>query len=168
MKWVLSLWTKHINESMLIEDLSRHQWRQYNAGVGEAGVYPACALLKIGRNMIFWHKIVIFHTKYPKNVCTSPPLGAIVLSAPPPNLKILDPPLQCPIVLHIEINDNMFVSRLFLDNRYHYVNIKRKIYKSLIINVIHFSWKYSRGRKRGRWCRQYTSWQETSQEYSII
>ena len=22
---------------------------------------------KIGKNMIFWHKIVIFHTKYPKN-----------------------------------------------------------------------------------------------------
>ena len=22
---------------------------------------------KIGKNMIFWHKIVIYHTKYPKN-----------------------------------------------------------------------------------------------------
>ena len=26
---------------------------------------------KIGKNMIFWHKIVIFHTKYPKNFRTS-------------------------------------------------------------------------------------------------
>jgi hypothetical protein len=27
---------------------------------------------KIGKKyMIFWHKIVIFHTKYPKNVCAS-------------------------------------------------------------------------------------------------
>ena len=26
---------------------------------------------KIGKNMIFWHKIVIFHTKYPKNVRAS-------------------------------------------------------------------------------------------------
>jgi hypothetical protein len=26
---------------------------------------------KIGKNMIFWRKIVIFHTKYPKNVRTS-------------------------------------------------------------------------------------------------
>ena len=24
--------------------------------------------LKLGKNMIFWRKIVIFHTKYPKNV----------------------------------------------------------------------------------------------------
>ena len=33
---------------------------------------------KIGKNMIFWHKIVIFHTKYPKQFfkCT------------PPNLKL--------------------------------------------------------------------------------
>ena len=30
--------------------------------------------------MIFWHKIVIFHTKYPKNFGAS-------LSVPPPNLK---------------------------------------------------------------------------------
>ena len=26
---------------------------------------------KIGKNMMFWHKIVIFHTKYLKNVRTS-------------------------------------------------------------------------------------------------
>ena len=26
---------------------------------------------KIRRNTIFWRKIVIFHTKYPKNVCAS-------------------------------------------------------------------------------------------------
>jgi hypothetical protein len=32
---------------------------------GEA--HPACAPPKIGKNMIFWHKIVIFHTKYHKN-----------------------------------------------------------------------------------------------------
>jgi hypothetical protein len=25
----------------------------------------------IGKNMIFWRKIVIFHTKYPKKFCTS-------------------------------------------------------------------------------------------------
>ena len=27
----------------------------------QGGVHPP----KIGKNMIFWHKIVIFHTKYP-------------------------------------------------------------------------------------------------------
>jgi hypothetical protein len=26
---------------------------------------------KIGKNMIFWRKIVIFHTKYPNNFCVS-------------------------------------------------------------------------------------------------
>jgi hypothetical protein len=31
---------------------------------GEA--HPARAPPKIGKNMIFWRKIVIFHTKYPK------------------------------------------------------------------------------------------------------
>ena len=38
----------------------------------------------IGKNMIFWRKIVIFHTKYPKKISRLPPLGAIFfLSAPP-------------------------------------------------------------------------------------
>ena len=27
---------------------------------------------KIGKNMIFWRKIVIFHTKYPKNFARPP------------------------------------------------------------------------------------------------
>jgi hypothetical protein len=35
------------------------------ADPGEGGV-PG-ALPKIGKNMIFWRKIVIFHTKYPNN-----------------------------------------------------------------------------------------------------
>jgi hypothetical protein len=30
------------------------------------GAHPARAPPKIGKNMIFWHKIVFFHTKYPK------------------------------------------------------------------------------------------------------
>ena len=33
------------------------------ADPGVGGLPP-----KIGKNMIFWRKIVIFHTKYPKNV----------------------------------------------------------------------------------------------------
>ena len=40
------------------------------AGV-DPGVHPARAPPKIGKNKIFWLKIVIFHTKYPKNVHTS-------------------------------------------------------------------------------------------------
>ena len=35
------------------------------------GAHPARAPPKIGKNKIFWRKIVIFHTKYPKNVRTS-------------------------------------------------------------------------------------------------
>ena len=35
---------------------------------GGEGAHPARASPKIGKNMIFWHKMVIFHTKYPKDV----------------------------------------------------------------------------------------------------
>jgi hypothetical protein len=31
------------------------------------GAHPARAPPKIRKNIIFWRKIVIFHTKYPKN-----------------------------------------------------------------------------------------------------
>ena len=42
----------------------------------------------IGKNMIFWRKIVIFHTKYPKNVPASLRSAQLFLSAPPfPHLK---------------------------------------------------------------------------------
>ena len=37
------------------------------ADPGGGGAHPARAPLKIEKNMIFWSKIVIFHTKYPKN-----------------------------------------------------------------------------------------------------
>jgi hypothetical protein len=33
-----------------------------------AGPDPPPPPPEIGKNMIFWRKIVIFHTKYPKNV----------------------------------------------------------------------------------------------------
>jgi len=38
------------------------QGRIYGGGGGGGGAPP-----KIGKNMICWRKIVIFHTKYPKN-----------------------------------------------------------------------------------------------------
>ena len=37
----------------------------------QGGGHPVHAPPKIGKNMIFWRKIVIFHTKYPKKVRTS-------------------------------------------------------------------------------------------------
>jgi hypothetical protein len=33
----------------------------------QGGAHPAPPPPKIGKNIIFWRKIVIFHTKYPKN-----------------------------------------------------------------------------------------------------
>ena len=49
-------------------------------GGGAPGVRPPP---KIGKNMIFWRKIVIFHTKYPKNFRASLRSAHFFLSAPP-------------------------------------------------------------------------------------
>jgi hypothetical protein len=37
-----------------------------NAGADPEGGAPGAPPPKIGKNIIFWSKIVIFHTKYPK------------------------------------------------------------------------------------------------------
>ena len=42
-----------------------------SAGADQGGVAPAAPPPKIGKNMIFWRKIVIFHTKYPNKLCAS-------------------------------------------------------------------------------------------------
>jgi hypothetical protein len=41
----------------------------------------------IGKNMIFWRKIVIFHTKYPNNFRASLRSAQLFKVRPPPNLK---------------------------------------------------------------------------------
>jgi hypothetical protein len=41
-------------------------WNWNNQGRIKGGA-PGARPPKIGENMIFWRKIVIFHTKYPKN-----------------------------------------------------------------------------------------------------
>ena len=46
----------------------------------------------IGKNKIFWRKIVIFHTKYPKHFRASLRSVQFFKCAPPPKLEILDPP----------------------------------------------------------------------------
>ena len=48
--------------------------------------------LKLGKNMIFWRKIVIFHTKYPKIFRVSLRSAQFFLSAPPLTWNP-DPPL---------------------------------------------------------------------------
>jgi hypothetical protein len=49
---------------------------------GSRGGAPGTRPPKIGKNMIFWRKIVIFHTKKKQNFSRLPPLGTIFLSAP--------------------------------------------------------------------------------------
>ena len=53
----------------IITVLSRH----INTGAdpGGGGCAPGARPPKIGKNMIFWRKIVFFHTKYPKIVRAS-------------------------------------------------------------------------------------------------
>jgi hypothetical protein len=46
---------------------SRGGSRGGGGGGGGGGGAPGARPPKIGKNMIFWRKIVIFHTKYPKN-----------------------------------------------------------------------------------------------------
>ena len=48
----------HINAKYMINT--------HNPGADPGGVHPARAPPKIGKNMIFLCKIMIFHTKYPK------------------------------------------------------------------------------------------------------
>ena len=44
---------------------------KYSRSGADPGVRPPPPPPKIGENIIFWRKIVIFHTKYPKNVRAS-------------------------------------------------------------------------------------------------
>jgi hypothetical protein len=50
---------------------------------------------RIGKNMIFLRKIVIFFHEIPQQFSRLPPLGAIFLSVPP-NLKSWIPPCNVP------------------------------------------------------------------------
>jgi hypothetical protein len=50
--------------SIVIDLIICLQGRIQGGGGGAPGARPP----KIGKNKIFWRKIVIFHTKYPKNV----------------------------------------------------------------------------------------------------
>jgi hypothetical protein len=51
--------TKTPNLELFIEKTS-------STGADPEGGAPGARPPKIGKNMIFWRKIVIFHTKYPK------------------------------------------------------------------------------------------------------
>jgi hypothetical protein len=41
--------------------------KQYSSLAQQSWINSTVIGLKIGKNMIFWRKIVIFHTKYPKH-----------------------------------------------------------------------------------------------------
>ena len=57
-----------------------------NPEEGGEGAPGASPYPKIGKNVIFWRKIVIFHTKYPNNFRTFLRPAQFFLTAPP-NLK---------------------------------------------------------------------------------
>ena len=73
-------------------------------GGSRGRAHPVRAPPKIEKNMIFWRKIVIFHTKYPKqfraslhnwkNMIFSRKIVILLSTPPPPSLEILDPPLK--------------------------------------------------------------------------
>ena len=51
-----------------ILDEEKEGFRYYQGRIqGGGGAHPARAPPKIGKNMIFWRKILILHTKYLKN-----------------------------------------------------------------------------------------------------
>ena len=55
-----------------INRLSIRDSTRYFSRVDPGGA-PGALPPKIGKNMIFWHKIMIFHTKYPKRFKCDPP-----------------------------------------------------------------------------------------------
>jgi hypothetical protein len=64
--------------------------------------------LEIEKNMIFWRKIVIFHTKHPKHFSRLPLLGAIFVSTPPPpNLKSCIRPCDITEIMLSTMNVNI-------------------------------------------------------------
>jgi hypothetical protein len=65
-----------------ISAYKRYSVRLY-PGADQGGAPGAPPLPKIGKNMIFWRKIVIFHTKYPQNFRSFLRSAQFFLSAPP-------------------------------------------------------------------------------------
>ena len=65
-----SIFTFYFDEAIKCVELKniRSQFKKYAL---ESRGRTRRPLPKIGKNMIFWRKIVIFHTKYPKNVRAS-------------------------------------------------------------------------------------------------
>jgi len=61
----------YVRHDDLVERYGISVSQLYKAGADPGGAHSARAPLKIGKNMIFLRKIVIFHTKYPKNVRAS-------------------------------------------------------------------------------------------------
>ena len=59
--------------------------------------------LKLEKNMIFWRKIVIFHTKYPNNFPLSLRSAQFFKCPPHPYLEILDPPLHSYVLWLIRV-----------------------------------------------------------------
>ena len=77
---------RHISKGEQVKDLILIRLGHI-PGADPGGAHPAHAPPKIGKNKIFWGKIVIFHTKYPKNVRASLRSAPFFYQVHPPNLK---------------------------------------------------------------------------------
>ena len=62
---------------------------------------------KIGKNMIFWRKIVIFHTKYLKKNFAPPSARRIFFKFTPPNLKSWIRPCSSQIFLLVKVKTDL-------------------------------------------------------------
>ena len=71
------------------------------SGVDPEGAHPSRAPLKLEKKMIFWRKIVIFHTKYPKNFRASLRSARFHLSAPPLTWNPGSSPVCCLIFVYV-------------------------------------------------------------------
>ena len=71
-----------------------HGFTTITAGADSGGEGAPSAPLKLERKMIFLRKIVIFSHEIPPKFSRLPPLGAIFFQVRPPQLEILDPPLN--------------------------------------------------------------------------
>ena len=104
----------------------------------------------IGKNMIFWRKIVIIHPKYPNIFRASLRSSQFFLSAPP-NLKSWISPWFPPLIRHqpcysysqyvLSIIICMFDGKLFLDFRRHqYQSIHHGMLLSLHLSITYNNW----------------------------
>ena len=92
----------NIQSIMILYTISKY----YNRGGSRGGAHPARAPPKIGKKMIFWRKIVVFHTNYSKNVRASLRSAQFFKYAP-----LTWNPGSAPAIVFSIVNENEHISR---------------------------------------------------------